>query len=154
LTQRDFCLTGITVNLPPNDAWARFVEHMHVWWPREYTWSKNDLDWIGFRDGRCMEINKEGGHQNWGEVISATDAENLTFSWNIGPDSSAIALDDDAGNVSVSFSGMGQSATRVSVMHSGFQRYGNGWEDYLRDMASDMGWKYILTRYADLTAEQ
>lgn len=51
------------VPLPAEQAFALFVDDFPSWWPREYTWGGDVLEWIGIEprpDGRCFERGPHG----------------------------------------------------------------------------------------------
>jgi hypothetical protein len=42
---------AVTVPVPADRAFAVFTEEMSSWWPREYTWSEEDLDGMDSPEG-------------------------------------------------------------------------------------------------------
>jgi uncharacterized protein YndB with AHSA1/START domain len=139
----------VEVPLPPERAFARFVEQLGEWWPAEYTWSQDVLEAIGIEPragGMCFERGPHGFRCDWGRVVAFEPPERLVFTWQIGPSREPVPDDRRASEVELRFDG----ATRVQLEHRGFERHGDAAEAYRAALASDQGWPYILVRYADL----
>jgi uncharacterized protein YndB with AHSA1/START domain len=144
-----------SVPVPPERAFEAFAGELGSWWPREYTWGQGALMSIGIAapedGGLCTETGPHGFRCDWGRVLAWQPPRRLVFTWQI---SSARVPDPDpdhASEVEVSFTPDGDE-TRVDLVHSGFERHGEGAESYSSAMGSEYGWDLILGRYAELAA--
>ena len=139
----------VTVPLPAEAAFSRFVDELGEWWPPEYTWSGEVLERIGIEarpDGSCFELGPHGFRCDWGRVVHWQPPEELGFTWQIGAGREPVPDAERAGVVELRFDG-GEKDTRVGLRHHGFERYGEGAAGYRDAMASDQGWPYILGRF-------
>jgi uncharacterized protein YndB with AHSA1/START domain len=142
----------VTVAAPPEGAFASFTERLGEWWPPEYTWSQQKLEDIGIEPGEggmCFEIGPHGFRCDWGRVLAWQPPRRLVFTWQISPARVPDPDPDHASEVEVSFAPDGDE-TRVDLLHSGFERHGEGAESYSSAMGSEYGWPLILARYAEL----
>jgi uncharacterized protein YndB with AHSA1/START domain len=138
------------VNAPIERAFAVFVDEIGSWWPREYTWAKDNLAEIGIEakvDGHCYEKSKDGSVAVFGTVLTFARPHHIVFAWQIGSDRSPepnIAL---ASRVDVRFTSPSPEATDLLLVHRDFPRHGQGWQKYRSNMASTSGWPRILDLY-------
>jgi uncharacterized protein YndB with AHSA1/START domain len=127
-------------------AFRTFTAGMTEWWPREYTWSQGALREIGIEpgvDGLCYERGPHGFRCDWGRVLAWEPPQRLTLAWHIGPTRVPQPNPQQASEVDVSFEVNG-AGTRVSLLHHGFDRHGEGAADYRAAMDGPGGWDYIL----------
>jgi hypothetical protein len=68
------------------------------------------------------------------------------LAWQIGPTRVPEPDPARASEVEVRFIPAGPETTRVSVEHRGFERHGDGAEEYAAGMTG--GWERLLGRYA------
>jgi uncharacterized protein YndB with AHSA1/START domain len=144
---------AITVQLPPDGAFARFTEGMSGWWPREYTWAQEALEAIAIEPmvgGRCYERGPHGFSCDWGRVVECEPPALLVFTWQISPQRVPQPDPERASEVEVRFTAAGTGATRVELEHRDFERHGTGAESYRSAMTSEHGWPLLLERYAAL----
>jgi uncharacterized protein YndB with AHSA1/START domain len=145
-----------TVDAPVERAFEVFVERLGSWWPREYTWAKDNLAEIGIEpkyEGKCYERSKDGAETLWGTVLTVARPEHIVFAWQINADRSAepnIAL---ASRVDVRFAPAGSEKTSIVLVHRDFPRHGAGWQKYRSNMAGKSGWPRILEHYKRAVAE-
>jgi uncharacterized protein YndB with AHSA1/START domain len=145
-----------TVDAPAARAFEVFVDRLGSWWPREYTWAKDNLGEIGIEakyEGKCYERGKDGAESVWGTVLTVARPEHIVFAWQINADRSAepnVAL---ASRVDIRFSAAGDDKTHVVLVHRDFPRHGTGWQKYRSNMASKSGWPRILEHYKRAVAE-
>jgi uncharacterized protein YndB with AHSA1/START domain len=143
-----------TVNVPIERAFAVFVDELGRWWPREYTWSKDNLEEIGIDakvDGQCYERGKDGSRSVWGTVLTFARPEHIVFSWQIEADRSPVANVALASRVDVRFVATTPETTDIVLVHRDFPRHGPGWQKYRSNMASRSGWPVLLDRYEKAT---
>jgi uncharacterized protein YndB with AHSA1/START domain len=144
---------SITVQLPPDQAFARFTEQMGDWWPAEYTWAHQTLEAIAIEPaegGRCYERGPHGFSCDWGRVVACEPPARLVFTWQITPQRVPQPDPARASEVEVRFAGEGEAATRVELEHRGFERHGEGADGYRAAMDSPQGWPLLLERFAGL----
>jgi len=145
-----------TINAPVERAFAVFVDKLDSWWPREYTWAKEDLAEIGIDakiDGHCFERRKDGSSSVWGTVLTLARPEHIVFSWQIDADRSRVDNVALASRVDVRFVAATPETTNIVLVHRDFPRHGPGWQKYRSNMASRSGWPALLDRY-EKTAEK
>ena len=138
---------AIRVAMAPERAFARFTAELGAWWPAEYTWSQEALEDIGIDGSLLYERGPHGFRLDWGRVLACEPPERLVFTWQIGPTRVPQPDPAQASEVEVAFV-REEDGTRVELVHSGFERHGEGAEDYAAAMASAQGWEYILSRFA------
>jgi len=135
--------------VPPDRAFEIFVDKLGSWWPREYTWAKDNLEEIGIEpklDGTCFERRNDGTASIWGTVLTIARPEQIVFTWQIGPDRSAIDNPAAASRVDIRFSAK-EDGTSFVLVHRDFPRHGPGWQKYRASLAGRSGWPFILDRY-------
>jgi len=145
---------SVTVELPIEEAFARFVDDLGQWWPPEYTWSQDVLEEIRLKPregGMCFERGPHGFRCDWGRVVAFEPAARIAFTWQIGPSREPVPDERRASVVEVSFESEGETSTRVTLEHRGFERHGEAGDAYRDALASERGWPYILGRYAAVT---
>ncbi len=148
---RDTVQHVVTVPCPPAKAFEVFVKRFDQWWPSEYTWAQDALDriWIEpHSGGRCIERHRNGGETVWGVVEEYFPPEHISFSWLIAPDRTVVQDPDRASKVLVQFIDDDTGGTTIELTHTGFSRYGAGWEDYQAGFASPQGWPFLMERLA------
>jgi uncharacterized protein YndB with AHSA1/START domain len=139
-----------TVQAPVERAFAVFVDEIASWWPREYTWAKDNLEKIGIEakiDGHCYERRKDGSMSVWGTVLTVARPEHIVFSWQIDPNRSPVENVALASRVDVRFVAASPETTNIVLVHRDFPRHGPGWQKYRSNMASRSGWPALLDRY-------
>ena len=138
--------TSVTVALAQERAFTRFTTELGAWWPAEYTWSQQVLEEIGMEPrvgGWCFELGPGGFRLDWGRVTVWEPPARVVFTWQIGPTRVPQPDPAQASEVEVAF-----EESRVELVHRGFERHGDGAEDYAAAMGSPQGWEYILARFA------
>lgn len=143
----------LTVKLPIEAAFARFVDDIDQWWPTEYTWSGDALEEIGIqarRGGMCFEVGPHGFRCDWGRVQRFVAPARIVISWQIGPGREPVPDPRRATEVELRFRSDQERVTEVALEHRHFERHGARGGAYLEAMASDAGWPHILGRYAEL----
>ena len=142
---------AVSVPALPDRAYDIFVNGFRTWWPAEYTWSQGNLDHVFIEarvGGGCIERSNDGRDIIWGHVVSLDPPRSLAFTWLITGDRRIEPDPGKAGTVAVRFDAEGDAATRVTLEHRDFARYGAGWQDYHAAMASPYGWPFCLDSYA------
>lgn len=78
----------LALGISAKTAFEAFVHDIHAWWPREYTWSQDQLQNIRIEakaDGLCTEIGPYGFRCDWGRVVRIEVPHSLVFKWQISP---------------------------------------------------------------------
>jgi aminoglycoside 6'-N-acetyltransferase I len=138
------------VRLPPSAAFRLFTEQLDSWWPREYTWAQDALEWIGLQprlEGRCTEVGPHGFQCDWGHVIRWEPPTVVELAWQISPRREPVPDRSRASRVRVEFTADG-TGSLVRLHHDGFERHGAEGGAYRDALAADQGWPLILARYA------
>ena len=147
---------SIRVQIPPERAFAVFVENMENWWPAEHHIGQKPFQAIFVEPrtgGRWFERDADGNECEWGYVLQWDPPRSVKFSWHLGPShqESSWKFDPDlakSSEVEIRFTGEGAGTTFVELKHSGLERHGEGYEK-LRDMMDSPGaWERTLSVYA------
>jgi len=151
----DLLVVEQTLETPIDNAFEMFVDRLGDWWPREYTWAKDNLDEIGIDarvDGHCFERSKDGTVAIWGTVLTLGRPEHIVFTWQINADRTPepnVAL---ASRVDVRFVSPTPETSKIVLVHRDFPRHGPGWKKYRGNMASKSGWPKLIDHYAKAVA--
>jgi uncharacterized protein YndB with AHSA1/START domain len=140
----------VSVPTPPDRAFATFTDGPGTWWPPEFTWSRDVLADIGIEPragGLCTEHGPHGFRIDWGRVLRWEPPRRLVLSWQISPERVPEPDPAKASQIEVTFVDQGPAGTEVRLVHSCFDRHGEGGDGYRAAMA-EQGWPYILERYA------
>jgi uncharacterized protein YndB with AHSA1/START domain len=143
-----------TVRLPAEQAFATFVDDFSRWWPREYTWSGDVIEWIGPEPrlgGRCFERGPHGFQCDWGRVLAWEPPHRTVFTWQIGFGREPVPDPARASEIEVRFEPADPGSSRFLFEHRGFDRHGAKAADYRAALDSDTGWDLILGRYVQAT---
>jgi hypothetical protein len=142
---------SIRVQIPPERAFAIFVENMEAWWPAEHHIGQKPFQAIFVEPrtgGRWFERDIDGNECEWGYVLQWNPPHSVRLSWHLGP---SWKFDPDlakASEVEICFTGEGPGSTFVELQHSALERHGEGYEQ-LRDMMNSPGaWERTLAVYA------
>jgi uncharacterized protein YndB with AHSA1/START domain len=139
-----------TVNVSVERAFAYFVDGMAQWWPPEYTWAGDVLEWIAIETrlgGRCYERGPHGFSLDWGRVLAWEPPNRLAFTWQISPARVPEPNPERASEIAVRFVAEGPETTRVEFEQLGFERHGENASAYRDALADEQGWPYILGRF-------
>ena len=137
----------ITVNAPPERAFAVFTERIDTWWPRSYKIGEPDLDKVVIEPrerGRWYELGVDGTECVWGEVLAYDPPNRLVLTWCIAGD---WQLDDGASQIEVTFTAAGDG-TRVELEHRNFERLRLG-EAMREQVGGEGGWSGLLAAYSE-----
>lgn len=141
----------IEITISPEQAFQKFVDEINNWWPKEYTWSQDELQEIRIdakQDGLCTEIGPYDFRCDWGRVTEMIDGKKISLKWQISPKREPLPNPDQASDITIVFRKNGD-VTNVDFTHQNFENHGEGSEDYQQAMASEWGWDYILNCYTD-----
>ncbi|KAA0992262.1 SRPBCC family protein [Dyadobacter aurulentus] len=140
----------IVVPATPHDAFNYFVYELNQWWPKAYTWSGEKLVEIRINpqvNGLCTETGPFGFRCDWGRVTEFTQSVKLSFTWQISPARIPEPDPDKASLVSILFTKSLYDATDITLIHSNFEKHGDGASGYAEAMDSEQGWPKILDAF-------
>jgi len=122
------------------DTWtARFS----TWWPHGHTVSGHPAAEVVLEPkvgGRIFERTPDGGEIDWGEITVWDAPRRLAYLWHIRRDRS------DATDVEITFVPIDGAATRIDIVHTGWERLGaegQAWRD-----ANAGGWSGLVPHFA------
>ena len=145
----------VPVLAPIQLAFDAFTGHCDAWWPRGYRLGqaeRTDLVLEPRLGGRWYERTADGKESDWGRVLVWDPPGHLALSWQIGLAFVPQHHPQRASCVEVTFVEDGPAKTIVTVVHSGFERHGEGWESMRDAVSREGGWPGVLRAYAELVA--
>lgn len=147
LTRVPPVLHSIRVPVEPARAFAVFTTRVRDWWIPEYSANptKAPIAEIVIEPragGRWYERDVHGREYDWARVLAWEPPERLLVEWQ---------LPVHPTHVEVRFNAPAPRATNVSLLHRGFECYGDD-AVKMRDM-HDGGWGDLLRRYGALLEE-
>ena len=134
----------VVVERPVEEAFRVFTEEIGKWWDLAGHSISNDrtgapsqtASMEGRVGGRLYERMSDGNEAEWGRLTAWEPPHRVAFEWFV----TGTPTDVD-----VRFAAEGD-ATRVELVHSGFDRLENG--EWRRE-GYDKGWAFMLGRYAE-----
>ncbi len=139
------------VSLSSEEAFQKFIDHFHDWWPAEYTWSQDKLEKIyidGSEGGLCTEIGPHGFRGDWGRVTELQPGIKIAMKWQISPRREPIPDPGKASTIQFLFREE-ENNCLIRFEHNDFEKHGEGAAEYREMMASEYGWPYILQRFRE-----
>ncbi|WP_225732469.1 MULTISPECIES: SRPBCC family protein [unclassified Nocardia] len=144
-----------TVDAPPERAYEVFTTGIDSWWPRGHHIGKGQLaeEVIEPRaGGRCFGREADGTECAWGTVLAWEPPRHFAFSWEIGLDWQHDPDPAHASRVDVTFEPLEPGRTAVTLVHSGFENHGKGWESMRDSVGGEGGWPGMANTYAEAAA--
>jgi uncharacterized protein YndB with AHSA1/START domain len=135
------------VACPPERAFEIWTRQTGMWWPTSHTVSgQPDVDVViepGV-GGRIYERTPAGEEHDWGQVTAWDPPSRISYLWHLRQDRA------DATEVEIAFAATGQTGTRVSIEHRGWDALGgrgpgqrernqHGWDGLLPHFKSAAG---------------
>lgn len=140
--------TSVVVAADPATAFRVFTEQIGTWWRRgTHYWNDSKrglrLEFEPGVGGRLLEVYDESGTDVFeiGRIVDWVPAHHLRYTWR-----EAGWAVDTATDVDITFEAA-DGGTRVTVVHSGWERVGHGDDGYHRGYAS--GWVELLGWYGE-----
>ena len=131
---------SVTVDAPPERAFAVFTEGFGTWWPvKQFSMGMErteDAILEARPDGRVYERQAGGEEVEWGRVVVYEPPSRLVLTWGL-----------NGSEIEVRFHAEGKR-TRVDLEHRGWDRL----EDHQQRDGYDAGWDVILDSYAETAA--
>ncbi len=144
---------SIIVPASPAQAWARFVDGLHLWWDTEHCHcSESNLDqvFIDPVEGLWGETTKDGETVSWGFAKVIEPERELSLAWQMDPRHKPWVAEPDpdrASLIDVTFAPE-MGGTCVTVRHHGFDRHGDGAQAMKNVMIGLDRWQEWLELYA------
>lgn len=121
------------------DTWTRRID---TWWPRDHTATLDPHATIVVEPalgGRLFERTSEGVEHDWGRVVAWEPPARFGYTWHLRRDAA------DATDVDITFTSIEPERTRVDIVHTGWERLGEGGQDW-RDRNRG-GWDGVLPHF-------
>ena len=140
----------VTVQAPPERAFAVFTERFDSWWPRSHHIAEADMEEAVIEPragGTWYERGVDGSRTVWGQVLAYEPPRRLVLEWRIGgkwgfePDPAAVS------EVEVTFTPAGDAATRVDLTHRHLERHSHAAE-LAAAVDDERGWPGLLELYS------
>ncbi len=91
-------------------------------------------------NGKIYELNTSGMMQDWGQITGWDPPSGMAFAWHI------YGTADEATDVTVSFDRVEEDRTRVTIVHSGWERLADRAQQ-LRE-GNQVGWTHLLEAFS------
>jgi uncharacterized protein YndB with AHSA1/START domain len=145
---------SVTVQAPPERAFAAFTEEISAWWPlaTHHIGAQPPAEAVvePRTGGRWFERAADGSECDWGRVLAWEPPSRLVLTFEVSAD-----WQGDPGTpteVEVRFTPEGSGATRVDLVHRGLELYGERAEQMRTIYDSPGGWAGMLDTYAGVAA--
>mgnify|MGYP000282612918 CR=1 FL=1 len=101
----------------------------------------------------CTEIGPYKFRIDWGRVVKLRKYEFIEFTWQISSNREPIPDPEKASRVRVNFKAVSNNMTKVELEHFNFDGHGEEGGSYRDVMDGEMGWDYILEKFAKYCIE-
>ena len=133
-------------------AFNKFINELQMWWPKEYTWSKDKLVLLKMGNNvneLCSEIGPDNFHCDWGKILEIEQGKKIKFSWQI--DYNRVPQPDPAkaSEVEVTFENAGAANCSVKIIHRNLDKHEIKQHLYFEALNGQHGWDYILGCFTD-----
>lgn len=122
-------------------AFRTWTERIASWWPADHTVSGERGTTVVLEPrlgGRLLERTPAGVEHEWGEVTGWDPPRRLAYQWFIRRDRA------DATDVEITFTPVDDDRTRVDILHTAWERLGDGASWRERNIG---GWTGVLPHY-------
>jgi uncharacterized protein YndB with AHSA1/START domain len=127
-----------SVSCSPDEAFEIFTHQLGQWWPLpSHSVFGSESVTVAFEQGQIVERAADGRLCHWGEVITWDPPDSLSFSWHPGRPA------EERTEVTVTFRAEA-GATRVELVHQGWDLLGADAEERRAGYAGDSGWTQVL----------
>lgn len=142
---------SVHLPVPPEHAFGVLTAGLGTWWPAAYSWGPEVLDTHELEPragGRIAEVSVHGNRYDWGRITTWVPPERVVFDWQIGPDRVPTPDPDACSEVEWQVEADGEGS-RLTVLHRGFEIYGDAADGYREALGSEQGWRFMLAGLAD-----
>jgi uncharacterized protein YndB with AHSA1/START domain len=130
---------SVLVDADPETAFRVFTDKIQTWWPLgTHGIFGDDAEELAFREGKLVEVAKDGREAVWGEVLAWEPPARVHFTWRPGFDEGEPDTE-----VEVRFTAEGDGA-RVELVHTGWEKLADGAKNRA---GYDSGWEGVLEAY-------
>jgi len=134
-----------------DEAFERFTTGIARWWPLA-THSLGRAEQAVSVEFERLEVGahlverwRTGETAIWGTIVAVDSPHRLSFTWHVG------RAPDTAQRIEVSFDPAGEGATRITLVHSGWERLGD--KAAAQRENYDDGWNEVLRRFVGPDAD-
>ncbi len=141
---------SITVQAPPERAFAVFTEGFDSWWPRGHHIGSADMAKAvidPYAGGRWYELGEDDSRTDWGDVLAYDPPHRLVLTWHIGGTWSLEASPENFSEIEVTFTPEGDG-TRVELAHRHLERH-TAAASLAESVGGDGGWNGLLKLYSE-----
>jgi uncharacterized protein YndB with AHSA1/START domain len=146
---------SILVAAPQERAFEVFTAGFSSWWPLEthHIGSADAVEAViePCAGGRWFERGADGSECDWGRVLDWEPPARIRLAWMLGPQWQFNPNEAQATEIEVTFTAEGAAATRVELVHSGFERVEGG-EEIRAAVGGEGGWGSLLVGYGEAAA--
>lgn len=143
----------VVVGVSVERAFDVFTRRLDAWWPGSHQIGPGPAIAVlePQVNGRCYSLAEDGTQSDWGRVLEIEPPSRFRFAWLLTPDWQFQPDADRASEVTVTFTPLSPSETRVTLVHAGFERYGDaaGAASMRDQVDSAGGWSLLLDLYAN-----
>jgi hypothetical protein len=123
-------------------AFETWTSKIDSWWPAGHTYSGEADASVVLEPrvgGRIYERTSDGAEHEWGEVTVWDPPVKFGYLWRLRK------RREDGTDVEIRFTEVNDDATRVEIVHTGWERLGAGGSDWRERNTS--GWSGVLPHY-------
>jgi uncharacterized protein YndB with AHSA1/START domain len=143
---------SITVQAPPERAFAVFTTGFGTWWPIESHHIGETMATEAVMEthagGRWFERDADGKECDWGYVTEIDPPHRLLLAWHLNPEWGFDPDPAKATEVEVTFTATGDGGTLVELEHRGFEKHGETGVKMRDAVSAPGGWTDLLELYA------
>ncbi|RMI33302.1 SRPBCC family protein [Nocardia stercoris] len=145
----------MVVEAPIAQAYQVFTTGIDSWWNRDHHIGPSPLAEEvvePFEGGRLYGRCVDGTECAWGRVLVWQPPTAFSFTWAIDLTWQLETDPARASRVDVTFTPLDDTRTSVTLIHSGFENHGDGWESMRDAVASPGGWPALQEEYVKVVA--
>jgi uncharacterized protein YndB with AHSA1/START domain len=147
----DAVTSSVLVALQPDAAFELFTDRFSDWWPKDSHHIADadaaDVFLEPRAGGRWYERAEDGAECDWGTVLEVDRPQRIVLAWHLTPEWRYDPDPAKATQVEVSFIAEEDSATRVTLEHSGFEIHGEAGAAMRESVGGDGGWAQLMELY-------
>ena len=142
---------SVLVPLPPEAAFELFTDRFGEWWPKDSHHIADadaaDVFLEPREGGRWYERSEDGEECDWGTVLEVDRPHRILLAWQLTPEWKFDPDRQNATQVEISFDAEEDRATRVTLVHSGFEVHGEAGAAMRESVGGDGGWAQLMGLY-------
>ena len=148
-------ITGsATVGVPLEQAFRVFTGSFGTWWPREFHIGQAEMAEAILEPregGRWYERGVDGSECDWGRVLEWEPPARVLLAWHLDADWKYDPDPAKSTALEVQFISEGPAATRVELVHRGFEVHGERSQEVHGGIDSPEGWSGLLKLFRPRT---